>query len=83
MKDKLSASEALFGFASWLTCRQEVVTLSAAHDAAPIAELVKVFCERNILTAPREGWDKCLVPPKWTNKRIPYDNTDPTHEGSV
>lgn len=33
-------SEALFGFAGWLTSRDEVVTLSSRHDAAIAAQLV-------------------------------------------
>lgn len=56
-KDLLPA-EALFGFMAWLTTRREVVTVSAAHDAAPIADLVGRFCEVNSLQEPRDNYTK-------------------------
>lgn len=55
MDDKMTASEALFGFMGWLTCRPEAVTLGAAHDAAVAADLVKLWCEVNNLPSPRDG----------------------------
>ena len=61
--DELTASEALYAFAGWLTSRKEVTMLSAHHDAAAAAELVTTFCEHNRLQDPREGWqDKVIYP---------------------
>jgi hypothetical protein len=56
--DVLSASEALYAFGGWLTVRDEPLTMSARHDAAPMAERVKEFCEAYDLAAPRDGWDQ-------------------------
>lgn len=64
MKDKLSASEALYGFVSWLTSREEVTSLSSKHDCARIADLVAEFCKTNDLEEPKDDWYKILVHPK-------------------
>lgn len=60
----LTASEALFGFAGWLTSRQEVVTFSRTHDAAKAADLVAEFMKENKLPYPRDHWVRNLVHPK-------------------
>ena len=49
------ASEAVFGFAAWLTTRKKPVLLGAEHDAAPAAELADQWCRANNLPEPREG----------------------------
>jgi|SRR3989304_6284503 len=64
--DQLSGSEAVYGFAAWLTCRDNETVMSAHHDSAPIAELVKEFCETNNLDWPREDWHKILIHPPST-----------------
>jgi len=61
--DKLTASEALYGFACWLTCRKERTVMSSTDDAAPIATLVATFVKENGLSAPREGWAHNLIHP--------------------
>lgn len=38
-------AQAIFDFAGWLTTRREAITLSAAHDASPIADLIKEYLE--------------------------------------
>ena len=63
MSEQLSASEALYGFAGWLTSRAEKTVMSARDAAAPIAELVDQFCKENSLTEPREDWSGRLVHP--------------------
>lgn len=64
MSDKLTPSEALYGFVGWLTCRDEAVTFSSYHSAAMAAELVKKFCEANGLeNISREDWYRFLVHP--------------------
>lgn len=60
---QLSGSEALYGFAAWLTCREETVIAGLRHDAAVWAALVDEFCNTNHLTEPREMWDELLTHP--------------------
>lgn len=60
---ELSASEAVYGFAAWLTTRYEPVTLSALHDAGIAAELVAEFCKVNGLPEPRDHWEQNLTHP--------------------
>ena len=59
----LSGSEALYGFTTWLTCRDQVVTESAKHDVAAWAELVGEFCRINHLHEPRAEWVTLLTHP--------------------
>lgn len=61
-QDKISASEALYGFMGWLTSRDEAVTFSGHHNAAVAADLVALFCEVNDLPEPRRDWG--VVRPK-------------------
>ena len=63
MKKELSGSEALFGFCAWLTCRDEEVVIGAGHDCAPICDLVKIFCDENHLSEPRDEWATHLIHP--------------------
>ena len=62
--DTLSASEAVYGLLAWLTCRNEVVTFSARHNAAIAAELADQFCKENNLAEPRDDFNKRLTHPK-------------------
>lgn len=61
--DKLSASEALFGFMGWLTSLETPVTFSGHHEASIGAQLVDEYCKANNLAEPREGWHLNLVQP--------------------
>jgi hypothetical protein len=63
MSDKLTASEAVYGFAAWLTTKVDRVTFSSSDDAAPAAELVGQFCKENGLEDPRNGWENNLIHP--------------------
>jgi hypothetical protein len=63
MNDKLTASEAIFGFCGWLSGRKEKTIISSSDDMAPIADLVTVFCKENHLQEPRPGWDNNLIHP--------------------
>jgi len=58
----LSASEALYAFAGWLTTRGTPVTLSGHHDAGVAANLVHKFCQSQELEEPRDGWDSLIQP---------------------
>lgn len=62
---KMNVTEALYGFMGWLTCRDEPLTLSAGHDAARPAELVREFLKANCIDEPiSEDWPKNLIHPK-------------------
>ncbi len=61
---QLSGSEAVYGFAGWLTSRSEKTTMSSSNDAAVIAELVDLFCQTNNLDEPRDKWSEWLKHPK-------------------
>ena len=63
MNDKLTASEAIYGFCGWLTTRSESITMSASNDAAPVADLIRQFVEQNKLEVPRDGWENNLTHP--------------------
>ena len=59
--DTLNASEAIFGFAGWLTTRDEKTVMSASDDAGHVVQLIKEYCRANNLEDPREGWEKKLI----------------------
>jgi hypothetical protein len=59
----LNPSEAVYGFAAWLTCRKKRTVMSASDDAAPIAKLVKQFCEINSLPDVSNDWPNGLMHP--------------------
>ena len=62
--DQITASEALYDFMGWLTTRQEVLSVGASHECAPVADVVKEFCAANNLAEPRDGWEKNFVHPE-------------------
>jgi hypothetical protein len=61
--DKLTAAEAVFGFAAWLTTKDGDTLMGRSHDSAPIAELCQEFVKANGLSEPREDWHHGLVHP--------------------
>ncbi len=61
-EDTLKPSEAVYGFAGWLTGSEER-TVMGAPDAAAVARLVDCFCRENKLSVPREGWENNLIHP--------------------
>ena len=62
--DKLTASEAIYGFCAWLTTRDKVVEMGAAKDCGNIANLIAIFCNENGLVDPRENYHEFLILPK-------------------
>ena len=60
----MTGSESIYGFCAWLTCKKEKTVMSSKHNAAPIAELIKEFCETNKLIDPRDNWTDYLTHPK-------------------
>ena len=77
MKIELSASEAVYGFAGWLSGRKQKVTFSHMHDAGIIAELVDEFCLANDFEAPRDHWEKYLVHPPSEFSNTPVEKSKP------
>lgn len=69
VRESLSPSEAVYGFAGWLTTRDDVVTMSGHDDAAIVAELVDEYVKKQNLDEPRyeEDWD-------WSDDLIPMNN---------
>lgn len=61
--DTLTASEAVFGFAAWLTGRAEAVTLGSAHGCAGIPDLCAQFIAANKLAPVRGGYHHGLTMP--------------------
>lgn len=66
---QLSGSEALFGFAAWLTTAARFEKAGKnpkygpAEHAGPWGEMVAEFCHVNELADPREGWQEFLTHP--------------------
>lgn len=54
--DKLTASEAIYGFAAWLTTRPERTIFGSIDDCAHIAQLCAAYIKNNELAPPREFW---------------------------
>ncbi len=63
MSEILNPSEAVYGFAAWLTCRKEKTVMSASDDSAIIADLVAQFCKVNNLPEISEHWPSNLIHP--------------------
>ena len=59
---ELSPSEAVFGFAGWLTTRDNPVTMGSTNECGQVAELVGKFVDQQKLEDPRDHWEKDLVP---------------------
>lgn len=49
-KNTITPTDALYGFSAWLTTRDEVITLSAKHDACTVIGLILEFIRANNLT---------------------------------
>ena len=71
MADEMTASESVYGFAAWLTTRDEAVMLGAKHDASIAAELVVEWCAVNGLPGPRDGvYPDNITMPGHTNASV-------------
>lgn len=58
---RMNQSETLFGFISWLTTRNQPVTLSGKHNASVAMDLITMFMKMNHLPLVRENWTDYLV----------------------
>ncbi len=61
--DRMTASEAIYGFVGWLTTQPGVIKMGASENCAPVCDAVGVFCKENNLLKPRYGWEKKLKHP--------------------
>ena len=73
--DKLSASEAIFGFCGWLTTREEVTEMGSAIECSGIADLIGQYTEANGFADPRDGWHTLLIKPKEEAERHQWDRS--------
>jgi len=64
MKDQLSASEAVYGFAAWLTSSKKTILFGSTHAVPTAIGLVDEFCKANDLSEPHEHWEQNLIQPK-------------------
>tara|TARA_R110000851_G_scaffold268071_2_gene420674 strand:+ start:6144 stop:6449 length:306 start_codon:yes stop_codon:yes gene_type:complete len=69
--DRMLASEAVVSFVAWLTTRPEVTTMSAAHDSAGPANLVRDWLAVNELREPRDDFHTIEV------RQPEYPETEP------
>lgn len=53
--ERIIASEAVFGFAAWLTTRQVPITIGAPQDCGAVCDLVKAWLTANGLPGVRDG----------------------------
>lgn len=63
MTDKVSPSEALYGFVAWLTTRFDQVTFSQHNDSAAAVDLVERYRKANGWDPPRKGYEEDLETP--------------------
>jgi hypothetical protein len=61
---KLNPAEAVYGFAAYLTTREEPIVMGAAHEAGPAADAVKRFIDTNGLGDVSGNWPNNLKHPK-------------------
>ncbi len=59
----VTPSEAVYGFAAWLTTRDDAVTFGSTSNCAPIVELVARYCEANGFEAVSERYPENLTYP--------------------
>ena len=52
---KITASEAIYGFTSWLTTRDGTLMVGAKNDISPLVGLISEWCNANNIIMPREG----------------------------
>ncbi len=52
--------EAATAFAAWLTTREGTLKVGGAHDAAPMADLVGRFCDRQGFADVRDYFPRML-----------------------
>lgn len=59
--DMLKASEAVYGFAGWLSARPTLIVAGSTANAAPMAEAVNAFVTAQSLSEPRDNYTEYLA----------------------
>lgn len=59
----MTPTDAIYGFAAWLTCREGTLQVGSTHNAAPMAECVKEWQEANGLPDVSESYPGNIVHP--------------------
>lgn len=47
--ERVTASEAVYGFSAWLTTREKAITIGALHESTTLIELAKKWIDENNL----------------------------------
>lgn len=80
--ERLSASEAVYGFCGWLTAQDVPIVMSARHECGRIVDLVSKFCKTNNLSEPRDRWaDQLTHPPSLSTDTPVVARNTPTSDG--
>lgn len=58
IQTEINATEAVYGFAAWLTSSRKRIVMSSRHNAAPALEAVVEFCNTNKLPPLADGWEQ-------------------------
>ena len=58
--DSLLASEAIYGFMSWLAAQKFAITFGGKNNAGIGSVMIEEFIIKNELQEPRIGWKKAL-----------------------
>jgi len=61
-KSKLNASEAVYGFVSWLTTREKLTLMGSSEDSGYPCQLVKRYCKYQNLPCVTDNWPENLIP---------------------
>jgi hypothetical protein len=62
----MTPTDALFGFAAWLTCREATLTLGGYHEAGPVVEALTTWMKANGLPDVSEEYPKNITQPSLT-----------------
>jgi len=57
---EMNPTEALFGFMSWLTTREDPVTLSSHNEPTDILSLLEEWIDEHDLPECRLGWEESI-----------------------
>lgn len=60
----MTGSEAIYGFAGWLTTRKEDLVFGSTHNCGPVADACEQFIKANDLAPPRRHWPSLLKHPE-------------------
>jgi len=61
---ELNSTEAVYGFAAWLSTRKERIVFGGTADTKPVVDAVATFCSLNNLPEVSEDWPKNLNMPE-------------------